>query len=91
MVGCSCGAGHVTYGACLRAKNIRVEGCRSHIGRDRSFYKANQKELDLYADARKQGVAPAGTKTAQIREALDVSDRIGRAFNAATDDKYVTE
>lgn len=77
--------GFATYGEYLRSKNIKIEGCRSHIGRDRSFYKRNQAELDLYASARKQGVAPAGTKTAQIREALDISDRTGRAYNAATD------
>lgn len=80
-----------TFGEYLRSKNLRIEGCRSHIGRDRTSFKANQKELDLYADARKQGVAPAGTRTAQIREALDISDRIGRAYDAASDSKHVTE
>lgn len=80
-----------TYGEYLRSKNIRIEGCRSHINRDRTASKANQRELDLYASARKQGIAPAGTKTKQIREALDLSDKIGRAYNAAKDDKYVTE
>lgn len=84
-------ATYKTYGEYLRSKNIKIEGCRSHIGRDRSFSKANQRELDLYASARKQGVAPAGTKTSQIREALDISDRIGRAYNAASDSKHVTE
>lgn len=83
--------GYATYGEYLRSKNIKVEGCRSSFGRDRTANKANQRELDMYANARKQGVAPAGTRTHQIREALDISDRIGRAYNAASDDKYVTE
>lgn len=85
---CSC---HTTYGAHLRAKNIRVEGCRSSFGMDRTANKGNQRELDLYESARKQGIQPAGTKTGQIREALDVSDRIGRAFDAGSDSKHTVE
>lgn len=82
---------YATYGEYLRAKNIRVGGCRSHIGQDRTAFKRDAAELDLYETARRQGVAPAGTKTPQIRQALDMSDRLGRAFNAATDNKYTSE
>lgn len=89
-MGCPCGT-HDTYGAHLRSKNISVTYCASVKNRDASHEKRNQRELDLYASTRKQGIAPAGTHTTQIREALDISDRIGRAYNAAKDDKYVTE
>lgn len=40
------------------------------------------KELDLYRDARKQGIQPEGTTTAKIRKALDVSDKTGHAFGS---------
>lgn len=86
----SCGC-HETYGAHLRAKNFQVTHCRSSFGRDRTQSKNNQRELDLYASARSQGIQPSGTHTAQVREALDHSDRIGRAFNAGSDSKYVVE
>lgn len=85
---CAC---HETYGAHLRAKNIRIDGCRSSFGRDRTANKKSQRELDLYASARSQGIQPASTQTSQIRDALDRSDRIGRAFDAGKDHKNVTE
>ena len=41
------------------------------------------KELNLYRDARKQGIQPDGTSTAQIQKAMDVSDKTGHAFGSA--------
>lgn len=41
------------------------------------------KELDLYRQARAQGIQPEGTSTAQIQKALDVSDKTGHAFGSA--------
>lgn len=79
---CSCGAGHETFGACMRAKNVRVGYCRSSIGHDLSTQKRWDAELDLYAAAKRQGVQPDGTSTAQIRAALDASEAAGRAYNA---------
>jgi hypothetical protein len=40
-------------------------------------------ELSLYREARKQGIQPEGTSTAQIRKAMDVSDKTGHAFGSA--------
>ena len=77
MTACTC---HETYGAHLRAKNIRIDGCRSTFGRDRTANRNNQRELNLYADARRQGIQPETTKTRDIRRALDCSDRLGRAY-----------
>ena len=42
------------------------------------------KELDLYRSARAQGIQPAGTSTKQIRDAIDKSDKAGKAFDANT-------
>lgn len=40
------------------------------------------KELDLYRSARAQGIQPNTTKTKDIRQALDVSDKTGYAFGS---------
>jgi hypothetical protein len=80
---CSCGDGHETYGACLRAKNLRIGYCKSHVGIDYTRQKQWDQELSLYRDARDQGVQPAGTQTHQTRLALDVSDKSGKAFDAS--------
>jgi hypothetical protein len=40
-------------------------------------------ELSLYREARAQGIQPDGTSTAQIRKAMDVSDKTGHAFGSA--------
>lgn len=39
-------------------------------------------ELDAYADARRQGIQPAGTNMTQIKAAVKASETIGRAYNA---------
>lgn len=80
---CSCGAGHETYGACLRAKNINVAYCQSWRGLDASAEKAKDRELAEYASARRQGVQPASTFTKDIRAAMDISERTGRPYDAA--------
>lgn len=40
------------------------------------------RELNMYKAAREQGIQPAGTSEAKVREALDKSDKAGRAYNA---------
>jgi hypothetical protein len=40
-------------------------------------------ELSLYREARAQGIQPEGTSTAQIRKAMDVSDKTGHAYGSA--------
>ena len=72
---CGCGAGHLTFGSCLRSKNLKVDTARE--GRS-----AWDSELDAYRDARRQGVQPAGTKMPQIREAMALSEVVGKAFDA---------
>ena len=42
------------------------------------------KELDLYKQARNQGIQPAGTSTKAIQDALDKSDKAGKAYDANT-------
>jgi hypothetical protein len=42
------------------------------------------KELNAYSAARKQGIQPAGTSLRQVQEAVDKSNKVGKAFDANT-------
>jgi hypothetical protein len=69
---------HRSYGECLRA---------SHIGVNLQVTPSNawDAELNAYASAKAQGVSPAGTTMAKVRQAMDISDATGVAYDAATD------
>lgn len=41
-------------------------------------------ELDAYANARSQGIQPAGTRMGQIERAVEASDTLGKAYDAGT-------
>lgn len=41
-------------------------------------------ELNAYASARKQGIQPAGTTMAKVQDALEKSDKAGKAYDANT-------
>jgi hypothetical protein len=41
-------------------------------------------ELNAYSAARKQGIQPAGTTMRAVQDALDKSDKAGKAFDANT-------
>lgn len=74
---CTCGAGHETFGACLRAKNIQVGDIK---GRP-----ANRKwdaDLNAYADARRAGIQPAGTERHHVDRAVRISEADGQAWQA---------
>ena len=40
------------------------------------------KELQAYRDARAQGIQPAGTSMKKIKEAVEISNKTGKAFGA---------
>jgi hypothetical protein len=64
---------------------LRVEGCRDAAGgQDRTTQKRWDRELDLYRSAVAQGIEPAGTTTAKVRHALDLSDKAGKPYDAAS-------
>lgn len=79
---CSCGQGHETFGACIRAKGIRIGWSQSAKGLDATEEKAKWRELDAYKSARDQGIQPGGTSMKQVRDALDLSDATGKPFKA---------
>jgi len=41
-------------------------------------------ELNAYKKAREQGIQPAGTTMKKVQEAIDKSDKAGKAYNANT-------
>lgn len=69
---CGCGAGCATYGICLRGKRIGLGDVK---GRNAP----HDRELREYREARAQGIQPVSTRLADVREAVAVSDRAGRA------------
>lgn len=75
---CTCGAGHETFGACIRAKGI-------HIGdvKGRSINKRGEADLQAYADARRQGIQPSGIERSAVDRAVRLSEQTGRAFDAS--------
>ena len=73
---------HQSWGECARASRINVGWVQHLKGLDLGREKKWNRELDAYADARRQGVQPAGTKLAQVEKAMQISDKVGRAFDA---------
>lgn len=73
---------HESYGACLRSKNLKTAYMQDWKGADATRQKKADKELELYASARRQGVQPKSTKRADTEAALKESDRTGTAFQA---------
>ncbi len=84
---CRCpGGDHPTFGACMRAKNIRVGWARSAAGFDLSTEKQWERGLQEYRDARRQGVQPQGTRRSQVRVAMQLSEAMGEAYGGNTAD-----
>jgi hypothetical protein len=81
---CPTPGAHQTFGECLRALNLKVGYCRSAAGLDLTRQKAWDKELSDYRSARSQGIQPEGTSTRKIREAVEISNKAGKAYDAAS-------
>lgn len=81
--GCPDQGTHATWGECMRAKNTRVAWAASASGLDRTAEKKWDAELQLYRDARAEGIQPAGTTTEKINQARELSDLTGKPFDAA--------
>jgi hypothetical protein len=68
---------HATYGACLRAKNLRTSALD---GEALVVQKRADKTLDDYARARKYGIQPASTRARDVQAAVRISEQTGNAF-----------
>ena len=65
---------HASYGECLRSANVTWRDGTKHHNWDRP--------LERYREARLQGIQPASTNWSDVKQALEVSNRTGRAFDA---------
>jgi len=74
---------HGSWGDCLRASNLELSTGDANNKKGMSEKKWNA-ELQAYRDAKAQGIQPAGTSMAKIREAVEVSNKVGKAFDANT-------
>ncbi len=68
---------HSTWGHCARAARLQV----APVANIASAAKWDA-EIAAYKDARRQGVQPSGTTMKQITDAMEISQRTGKAFNA---------
>jgi hypothetical protein len=73
---CTCGVGHSTFGACLRAKNIQVGDLKG-----RPVNKKWDADLAAYKSARDSGIQPSGIDRASVDRAVRISDSTGVAFD----------
>ncbi len=69
---------HRTFGECMRSKNLNLNPNLSNTGATKAW----DGELQAYRDARAQGIQPSGTSMAKVQEAVEISNRTGKAFNA---------
>ena len=73
---------HETWGECVRGKGLKISWANSAGGMDLTEEKKWQRDLDAYANARKQGIQPAGTNRQQVEDAKILSDLSGEAYQA---------
>lgn len=69
---------HRTFGECMRSKNLQLNPNLADTG----AVKAWDGELAAYKAARDQGIQPAGTKMHQVKQAVELSNNMGQAFDA---------
>lgn len=74
---------HKTYGDCLRSNMpmIAPSANPSKTGWDMEQVKKDNKELDSYYSAVRQGIEPISTKQKDIDAAVRFSNETGKAFD----------
>jgi len=75
---------HSSWGDCLRASNIQMSTGDANGSLVSSGWtnKKWDKELQMYRDAKRQGIQPEGTSTRQIRKDMDLSDKTRVAYGS---------
>lgn len=73
---------HASYADCLKAKAPKVGYCNEVKGVDYTREKKWEQRLTAYANARKEGIQPETTHSADIEKAVRISDQTGTAFRA---------
>ena len=75
---------HSSWGECVRSKNIKTLYANSAGGLDLTTEKRFQKNLADYRAARKAGIQPESTNPRDVRQAVEMSEKAGKAFDAGT-------
>ena len=76
---------HASYGECLQSNIPMFSGVTpSKSGYDQDKVKKDQKELDSYFAAVKQGIEPRSTRQPDIDAAVKLSNEQGKAFDGTT-------
>ena len=70
---------HSSYAECLRAAKVQATPMWTNS-------KQIHGELAQYADARRQGIQPAGTRPHQVEAAVRASEDAGKAWDAGKGD-----
>jgi hypothetical protein len=72
---CPTPGAHATFGACMRAKNVRL----GDVGGG-GIAKGWDSDLNAYADARSAGIQPSGIDRNSVDRAVRISQEDGVAF-----------
>jgi hypothetical protein len=76
---------HQSYGECLKQNSPMFAGCfPTRQGWDKDKENKDNKELNSYWSALKQGVEPVSTQQKDIDAAMKISNDVGKAFDGNT-------
>lgn len=74
---------HENWGECLRASNLEFSTGDANSAKSMSDRKWNA-ELEAYRSARAQGIQPEGTSMVKIKDAVEKSNKVGKAYDGNT-------
>lgn len=73
---------HASYGECLRSNIPMFVGVNpTKTGWDQDKVKKDEKEIQSYWDATRQGIEPRSTRKKDIDAAVKLSNEAGKAFD----------
>ena len=73
---------HTNYGECMRSNTPMFVGVNpTKTGWDQDKVKKDEKEIQSYWDATRQGIEPRSTRKKDIDAAVKLSDDAGKAFD----------
>ena len=73
---------HASYGECLRSNTPMFVGVNpTRTGWDQDKVKRDEKEIQSYWDATRQGIEPRSTRKKDIDAAVKLSNDAGKAFD----------
>jgi hypothetical protein len=73
---------HASYGECLRSNTPMFVGVNpTRTGWDQDKVKKDEKEIQSYWDATRQGIEPRSTRKKDIDAAVKLSNDAGKAFD----------